>query len=299
MPDNQRWRNDPERYRYRDDDRRRGEPDWGYPPGRRDEYRGGGFSGADRESWYAAGNPIAITAADPIAAVTSARTIGETSAARGAITAIRLVTAPADRRSTGARSRESAGGIAPAGASPASPTSPSGTASEPDTRAATGAALTPAAATSAASSSDDDAARRRREDERGEHRGRGPKGYQRSDERIRDDVNDRLTDDPHIDASEVEVAVSAREVTLSGTVSSRFEKRRAEDIAESVSGVTHVQNNLRVQQSAGAGRDAGLFSGGGMGASGATGGPAAATSSAGALGGADVGPPRRKTSSGV
>ena len=94
---------------------------------------------------------------------------------------------------------------------------------------------------------DKDADRRRDMDmRRGEqHRGRGPKGYQRSDERIREDVNDRLTDDPHIDASEIEVAVSNREVTLTGTVNSRFEKRHAEDLAESISGVTHVQNNLR------------------------------------------------------
>jgi hypothetical protein len=98
-------------------------------------------------------------------------------------------------------------------------------------------------------------------DRPGRHRGRGPKGYQRSDERIRDDVSDRLTDDPHIDASDIEVAVQNREVTLSGTVSSRFEKRHAEDIAESVSGVAHVQNNLRVGQ--GAGTDTGLLSGGG------------------------------------
>ena len=56
MPDNDRWRNDPERYRYRDEDRQRGEGDWGYPRERRGEYRGGGMSGADRESWYAAGN---------------------------------------------------------------------------------------------------------------------------------------------------------------------------------------------------------------------------------------------------
>ena len=82
----------------------------------------------------------------------------------------------------------------------------------------------------------------------GEHRGRGPKNYARSDDRIRDDVNDRLTDDPHIDASDIEVSVSNHEVTLSGRVNSRFAKRHAEDIAESVSGVTHVQNNLRVQQ---------------------------------------------------
>jgi Flp pilus assembly secretin CpaC len=61
-------------------------------------------------------------------------------------------------------------------------------------------------------------------------------------------VNDRLSDDPHVDASEIEVTVSSCEVTLSGTVDSREAKRRAEDIAEQVSGVKHVQNNIRVQQ---------------------------------------------------
>jgi Flp pilus assembly secretin CpaC len=64
-------------------------------------------------------------------------------------------------------------------------------------------------------------------------------------------VNDRLSDDPHVDASEVEVTVSSCEVTLTGTVDSREAKRRAEDIAEQVSGVKHVQNNIRVQQSSG------------------------------------------------
>ena len=97
---------------------------------------------------------------------------------------------------------------------------------------------------------DEDAERRRRMDEQrgGMHRGRGPKGYIRSDERIREDVSDRLSDDPYVDASEIEVSVSSCEVTLSGTVDSRDAKRRAEDIAEQVSGVRHVQNNLRVQQ---------------------------------------------------
>jgi osmotically-inducible protein OsmY len=92
---------------------------------------------------------------------------------------------------------------------------------------------------------DDEAARRRNQDQ---HRGKGPKGYARSDSRITEDVNDRLTDDWSLDASNVEVKVSGREVTLSGEVSNRADKRRAEDIAESVSGVTHVQNNLRVRQ---------------------------------------------------
>src|SRR6185295_19616758 len=95
---------------------------------------------------------------------------------------------------------------------------------------------------------DEDAERRRRQDQQREHRGRGPKGYRRSDERIKEDVNDRLSDDYYIDASDVEVMVTNTEVTLTGTVNSREDKRRAEDIAESVSGVTNVENRLRVKQ---------------------------------------------------
>lgn len=82
----------------------------------------------------------------------------------------------------------------------------------------------------------------------GVHRGRGPKDYKRSDDRIREDVNDRLTDDAHIDASGIQVAVKDGEVTLSGTVENRFAKRHAEDLAERISGARHVQNNLRVQE---------------------------------------------------
>lgn len=84
--------------------------------------------------------------------------------------------------------------------------------------------------------------------EEGQHRGKGPRGYQRADERIEEDVNDRLTEDPHLDASAIEVAVSASEVTLSGEVASRADKRRAEDCADTVSGVSNVQNNLRIRQ---------------------------------------------------
>ena len=95
---------------------------------------------------------------------------------------------------------------------------------------------------------DEEAERRRRMDDQRQHRGRGPKGYRRSDERIKEDVNDRLGDDYYLDASDVEVAVENTEVTLTGTVKSRSDKRRAEDIAESVSGVTNVENRLRVKQ---------------------------------------------------
>src|SRR5687768_5171077 len=39
----------------------------------------------------------------------------------------------------------------------------------------------------------------------GRYAGRGPKGYQRSDERIKEEVCDRLTADPDVDALEIEV----------------------------------------------------------------------------------------------
>jgi osmotically-inducible protein OsmY len=79
-------------------------------------------------------------------------------------------------------------------------------------------------------------------------RGRGPRGYQRSDERINEDVCDRLCDDDDIDAEDIEVVVAAAEVTLNGAVPDRETKRRAEDVAEQVSGVQHVQNNLRIRR---------------------------------------------------
>lgn len=81
----------------------------------------------------------------------------------------------------------------------------------------------------------------------GEHRGRGPKGYTRSDERIGEDVHDRLLDDSWLDASEIEAKFQDGEVTLSGQVESRAAKHRAEHIVEDISGVKHVQNNLRVR----------------------------------------------------
>lgn len=79
-------------------------------------------------------------------------------------------------------------------------------------------------------------------------RGLGPKGYKRSDERISDDVHQRLADDSWLDATNVNVSVSGGEVTLSGTVDSREAKHRAERIVEDLPGVNHVQNNLRIER---------------------------------------------------
>ena len=80
----------------------------------------------------------------------------------------------------------------------------------------------------------------------GGHRGKGPSDYRRSEERIREDICDRLTDDDLVDASNVRVQIQGDEVILSGSVNSREEKRRAEDLVESISGVRNVENRIRV-----------------------------------------------------
>jgi hypothetical protein len=82
---------------------------------------------------------------------------------------------------------------------------------------------------------------------RANYAGRGPKGYRRSDERIREDINDRLTADPHLDASDIDVRVANGIVTLTGNVEHRPAKRYAEDLVEGVIGVDDVNNNLKVR----------------------------------------------------
>ena len=86
------------------------------------------------------------------------------------------------------------------------------------------------------------------------HAGRGPRNYQRSDDRIEEDVNEALTRHPGLDASEIEVKVDKGEVTLRGTVDSRLDKRMAEDAAESCSGVRDVHNQLRLSSASALGR---------------------------------------------
>lgn len=84
-------------------------------------------------------------------------------------------------------------------------------------------------------------------------RPRGPKGWVRSDERIRDEVCERIARSG-VDASDLEIEVKDREVTLSGTVRSRPEKWRIEELADDVFGVDEIHNRVRVSREAGAGR---------------------------------------------
>jgi BON domain len=82
-------------------------------------------------------------------------------------------------------------------------------------------------------------------------RGQGPRGYTRSDERIREEICELLTDED-VDVSDVEVQVSNGEATLTGTVRDRRTKREVESVVDGVSGVNDVSNQLRIQGAQGA-----------------------------------------------
>ncbi|UGB45694.1 BON domain-containing protein [Frateuria edaphi] len=82
-------------------------------------------------------------------------------------------------------------------------------------------------------------------DQRGQFRGTQPRGYERSDERLRELACERLTD-ADLDASDIEVKVNLGTVTLEGTVRARWMKHAAEDIIDDLGGVKDIQNHLRV-----------------------------------------------------
>ncbi|WP_407935841.1 BON domain-containing protein [Cupriavidus necator] len=74
----------------------------------------------------------------------------------------------------------------------------------------------------------------------------GPRNYQRTDERILEDLCEQLTRNARLDLNEVEVRVDQGVVTLEGSVPERQQKYRIEDIADEVYGVQEVANHLRV-----------------------------------------------------
>lgn len=88
----------------------------------------------------------------------------------------------------------------------------------------------------------------RSESSRENHFGKGPKGYRRSPERIKDEACEILASDFQIDASDVEVDYNDGVLILKGTVSSRNDKRRAESLVEDLAGVQDVHNLLRVKK---------------------------------------------------
>jgi len=79
------------------------------------------------------------------------------------------------------------------------------------------------------------------------YRGVGPKGYERSDDRLKELICEHLTEHHDIDASEVSVEVNKGEVTLSGQVCDRNTRHQIENLVDACGGVKEIHNNLRVQ----------------------------------------------------
>jgi len=77
--------------------------------------------------------------------------------------------------------------------------------------------------------------------------GQHPDAAKPSDQRIQALVSERLSEDPDIDAGDINVQVSGGRVTLDGTVDSE----RTRDLVSGVAGqfgVEEVHNNLRIRQ---------------------------------------------------
>src|SRR5260221_536803 len=79
--------------------------------------------------------------------------------------------------------------------------------------------------------------RRQRDGAVGDHRGIGPKVERRADDRILEEVGERMSDHPDLNAANIEVRVDNAEVTLRGWTAIHADIRLAEDIASSVAGV--------------------------------------------------------------
>jgi hypothetical protein len=82
----------------------------------------------------------------------------------------------------------------------------------------------------------------------GPHSGVGPRNFERSSDTLKERVCERLQGNGALDAAEIDVEVDAEEVTLTGTVKDRRQKRMAEECAESVYGVRDVHNRLSVKR---------------------------------------------------
>jgi len=83
---------------------------------------------------------------------------------------------------------------------------------------------------------------------------RGPKGYVRADERIREDICEQLMRRNDLDVRDVAVTVADGVVVLDGTVPQRSMKHRVEDVCDGTAGVRDIDNRLRVPRAGDCGR---------------------------------------------
>jgi hypothetical protein len=76
----------------------------------------------------------------------------------------------------------------------------------------------------------------------------GPKGYTRSDDRLKEDICERLMMADSVDSTEVTVNVKDGQVTLEGTVPNRRMKHSIEDLVDAAPGVQDIDNRIRVER---------------------------------------------------
>jgi osmotically-inducible protein OsmY len=91
--------------------------------------------------------------------------------------------------------------------------------------------------------------REERREERRDFRGVGPRTRADDDDDLREEISDRLRDDPDLDASDILVRVIDNEAILDGTVRSKRDAERAHHLASEVRGVVYVRDRLRVGRS--------------------------------------------------
>ncbi len=78
--------------------------------------------------------------------------------------------------------------------------------------------------------------------------GKGPKGYKRSIDKIKDEACEILARDFELDASNIEVEIKENFLFLKGFVFSRQDKKKAESLVEDISGIDDVQNQLQIKK---------------------------------------------------
>jgi|GEM_PF-3629468 len=81
---------------------------------------------------------------------------------------------------------------------------------------------------------------------KGQFAGTTPKNFKRSDERIYDDICQKLSQEGHFDVSDVEIKVESGEVSLEGNIENRSDKHRIEMLVDSIMGVKDITNNLKI-----------------------------------------------------
>ena len=81
------------------------------------------------------------------------------------------------------------------------------------------------------------------------HFGKGPKGYQRSPARIKDEACEILARDFELDASGITIDLENRVLILKGEVNSRRDKRRAEWLLEELPGIEDIRNLISIKKS--------------------------------------------------